>query len=309
MTDYKFKGFDLPRQNWSKLPHAFVDELHRIGTVAEVKVILYVLRHTWGYGEYGKPKRITVDEFQFGRKRRDGSRLDHGTGLSEPSIRSGLDLAEEHGFLICETDNRDKGRIQKFYCVNLSAPIDDINSPDPAIQGVNLLPPEPKDFTPRDKESLPRTEKETKVRQSGEEKSLRQKTPRPPAAQSDQPFTYHWPKAIKDHGLCFESILKRGPASQSEYVFWMNGSKKNGSMGLTHYVKHGITTAEMLQAAVQMDREKLTIKSPASLWAFAWEIHRKGTSRAGTKDQDALRKTQAARAAEIDRMKEANNDW
>ena len=73
----KFNGFEEPRQNWSKLPHQFIDAMPDFETVGEMKVVLYILRHTWGY--HDTEKRITLEEFANGRKLRDGSRIDEGT--------------------------------------------------------------------------------------------------------------------------------------------------------------------------------------------------------------------------------------
>jgi len=42
-----FPGFTEPTENWSKLPHSLIGALPDIRTVAELKVILYILRHTW----------------------------------------------------------------------------------------------------------------------------------------------------------------------------------------------------------------------------------------------------------------------
>ena len=114
-----FKGFDRPTENYSKLPHSFIDSLPEMDTVAELKVVLYLLRHTWGFSEFGKPKKLTTDEFANGRKRRDQSRMDAGTGLSENSVRAGLAKAVEHGFILVEIDETDKARIEKWYCLNM----------------------------------------------------------------------------------------------------------------------------------------------------------------------------------------------
>lgn len=141
-----FDGFDIPRQNYSKLPHDLIFALPEIETVAELKVIIYTLRHTWGYAEYGKPKRITVDEYMFGRKRKDGTRIDNGTGLSENSVRAGLEKAIEHGFLLVEVNDSDKARIEKLYCLN--------------IRGANFEGLT-SDFDPPPSKIEPRTEKDT----------------------------------------------------------------------------------------------------------------------------------------------------
>lgn len=110
-----FEGFDLPQENWSKLPHAFIEALPQITSLAEMKVILYILRHTWGYREFDDPKTITADEFAHGRKYKDGSRIDNGIGMGEPAIRAGLKNAVEHGFINVDIDDRDKARIEKSY--------------------------------------------------------------------------------------------------------------------------------------------------------------------------------------------------
>lgn len=135
-------GFAEPIENWSKLPNEFIERMHEIETLGEMKVLLYVVRHTWGY--HNTEKKITMDEFAHGRKRRDGTRIDHGTGMSEPSIRGGIKMAVAHGFLSVETDDSDKGRIKKIYALNTAN----------CTQGENNLHPTPQ-------VSLPPSEKET----------------------------------------------------------------------------------------------------------------------------------------------------
>lgn len=143
----KFAGFSRPSQNYSKLPHDFVDCLPMIDSMAELKVVIYILRHTWGYSEFGKAKKITADEFMHGRQRKDGTRIDNGTGLSKPSVISGLESAVAHGFILVEVDNSDMARVEKFYCLNMS--------------GVKDFYPEVKNVDPRGKNLLHRSEKET----------------------------------------------------------------------------------------------------------------------------------------------------
>jgi hypothetical protein len=145
MFSETFAGFPDPQENWSKLPHALIEALPLIETAGEVKVILYILRHTWGYQD--EEKRITVDEFMNGRRRRDGSRIDDGTGLSKPTILDGLKRAEMHGFIEVEVDDKDKGRVKKFYRLRM--------------QGSTFFTPGVKTLDSKGKESLLRTEKET----------------------------------------------------------------------------------------------------------------------------------------------------
>lgn len=114
-----FRGFPDPQENWSKLPHEFIDALPLLTSLSEVKCILYVLRHTWGYQEFDEYKHITTDEFMNGRKRKDGTRIDSGVGMSGPSIVDGLKRAVEDGFLQVETDVRDLARIKKSYAIKM----------------------------------------------------------------------------------------------------------------------------------------------------------------------------------------------
>lgn len=161
-----FDGFDDPKQNWCKLPHSFIEGLPLIETVSEFKVIMYILRHTWGY--HDDEKRITLDEFAHGRKRKDGSRIDEGTGLTIPSIRDGLKRAIAHGFIEHRQDSKDKARVKNFYTLKM--------------RGEKLLHPECKSFSPCMQDSLPRTEKETletnPKKETGETLSLREQAER-----------------------------------------------------------------------------------------------------------------------------------
>ena len=117
-----FEGFEKPTENWSKLPHKLIHELPNIKTLSELKVILYVLRHTYGWHDYDIYKRISLNEFQHGRKHSKKKRKetgkerqDNGCGLSRKSILAGLRAAVEHGYLEVEIDDTDKARIKHEY--------------------------------------------------------------------------------------------------------------------------------------------------------------------------------------------------
>ena len=94
---------------------ALIDELGRIATFAELKVILYVLRHTWGFQDYDAGRRITLDGFCHGSKRSDWARLDSGTHLSLNSIKAGVRAAVAHGLPVRESDGRDAARSSYVY--------------------------------------------------------------------------------------------------------------------------------------------------------------------------------------------------
>ena len=86
----RYEGFTKPETNYFRVPNAWIDLSAEIDNLAELKVVQYILRHTWGYQEFDIKKHITVDEFVRGRKRQDGTRMDKGTGLSERAVRYGL---------------------------------------------------------------------------------------------------------------------------------------------------------------------------------------------------------------------------
>ena len=142
-----FEGFDPPESNFWRLPNNWFDLVAGFTSWAEHKVVEYILRHTWGYHEYGVSKLITMDEFMHGRKRRDGSRMDAGCGMAENSIKKGIADAVAHGFLIVEVDDRDRGRIRKFYAPRMRRP--------PADEGLHALAPQSQFPIPESQELTP----------------------------------------------------------------------------------------------------------------------------------------------------------
>ncbi len=158
-TTPKFNGFEPPHSNYFRMPNSWTDITADIKSLAELKVIEYVLRHTWGFREYGISKRITTDEFMHGRKRSDRTRIDNGTGLAKSSVVDGLSRAVEHGYLDEYIDATDKGRIKKQYQLRMKGDATQIQDSDSGV--ANPAPPvrEP-DISGQASEH--RTEKETK---------------------------------------------------------------------------------------------------------------------------------------------------
>ncbi len=127
-----------------------------------MKLVEYVLKHTWGYSEFDMVKKITTDEFMYGRKKKDGTRIDDGTGLSKPSVIAGLKSAVEHGLLLEEVDDSDKARIKKFYKLKMKTSIEEDPERNETNSGVKILYTGVKNFNSRGKTSLQRSEKDTK---------------------------------------------------------------------------------------------------------------------------------------------------
>jgi hypothetical protein len=130
MSDETFEGFVPPTKNYFPMPNNWIDICAQINSLAELKVVQYVLRHTWGYREYGIKKVITTDEFMQGRKRADGTRIDKGTGLSNRSVIDGLRAAVSHGYLEFALDETDKARKAKSYALKMQPDVKNVHIPD-----------------------------------------------------------------------------------------------------------------------------------------------------------------------------------
>lgn len=115
-----FQGFWHPEelQGFTQLPHELFDLMDKMSE-PELRVVLYIFRHTWGFQEFGKTKKITTEEFMHGRKQGDGSRMDNGTGLSDRGVKNGIADALKHGYIICKVNAKDKARIRKSYGIKI----------------------------------------------------------------------------------------------------------------------------------------------------------------------------------------------
>jgi hypothetical protein len=124
-----FPGFwhpDIYDVGYTRLPHDLIERMHKMSD-CELRVVLYIFRHTWGFQEIdnevsknrlGRGKKLTTDEFVNGRKSA-GTRMDGGTGLSDRGVKNGIAQALEHGYIVCEVDDSDKARVRKYYSIKL----------------------------------------------------------------------------------------------------------------------------------------------------------------------------------------------
>jgi hypothetical protein len=177
----QFPGFPRPRANHFPMPDIWIDICAYIDNLAELKVVQYVLRHTWAAYEYDVVRRITVNEFMYGIvDEYTGERIDSGTGLSEQSVRNGLKKALAHGLLVCEEDHADRSDIKKFYRLHLYGEVQtlDLKRLDPQsldlknrVQTLDLKRLDPQSLDPTissydtggEVQTLDRTRKENSV--------------------------------------------------------------------------------------------------------------------------------------------------
>jgi len=102
----KFEGFRRPRSNFYRLPNDWFEVWRQIRRqtgqtriLGALKVTEYVMKWTWGYGNYSDPVRLSWTDFQEGRRTGDGRRHDKGTGLSRSALSSAITLAVQVGLL------------------------------------------------------------------------------------------------------------------------------------------------------------------------------------------------------------------
>lgn len=153
-TEPLFKGFEPISANFTMTPnqaYALMPDL----SGAEFKLLFYIVRHTFGFHE--PSKRITLDEFEYGRKRADGSRIDEGTGITRKTIIAGLQALTDAGYLIREVDDNDKARVKHVYALRMRG--DDAGKTTP--QGWKNSTSEVEKSHPRGGKTTPRSEKET----------------------------------------------------------------------------------------------------------------------------------------------------
>ncbi len=67
-------------------------------TGSDLKVLLYILRHTYGFDK--ATDEIAISQLQHGIIKRDGARFDYGTGLSKSTILKSINNLIKKNILI-----------------------------------------------------------------------------------------------------------------------------------------------------------------------------------------------------------------
>ena len=91
----KFPGFQKP--NYTPVPDEVFDLLLPELSGAELKVLLYVIRRTFGFNK--RVDRISKSQLERGIRCQNGDVLDHGTGLSRRAVRSAIKTLVEKSVL------------------------------------------------------------------------------------------------------------------------------------------------------------------------------------------------------------------
>ena len=94
-SDFHYNGFADP--NYTPVPDDVFDLIAPNLTESELRVLLYVVRRTFGFRKTSDA--ISVSQMERGITTRDGTILDLGTGLSRTAIRTGCKGLIEKGIL------------------------------------------------------------------------------------------------------------------------------------------------------------------------------------------------------------------
>ena len=115
-----FPGFQVP--NTTPIPDQLVDELLPILSGAEVKVVLYICRRTFGFKK--QSDNISLNQMLRGVIRKDGRPLDGGVGLSKPTLLRALKSLREKQIIIAERRGSvERGNQPTNYRLHIVAPL------------------------------------------------------------------------------------------------------------------------------------------------------------------------------------------
>lgn len=99
----QFRGFHSP--NTTQTPDEIFDLFLPDLKHSELKVLLYIVRRTYGFYIDGKPKgkdRISLKQICQGITKKTGERLDYGTGLTKRGAINAIQSLEKRGLITVE---------------------------------------------------------------------------------------------------------------------------------------------------------------------------------------------------------------
>jgi Bacteriophage replication protein O len=113
---WRFKGFISPR--YTQVPDALFDELMAYLSGAELKVLLYIIRRTFGFKK--DSDTISLSQMCHGIKTREGEVLDKGTGLSLSTVQIALKgLLEKNCVITARNRSQEKGDEPTTYSLHM----------------------------------------------------------------------------------------------------------------------------------------------------------------------------------------------
>src|SRR3954453_9394654 len=95
---YEFQGFASP--NTTQVPDELFDELMPRLSGAELKVLLYIIRRTFGFKK--ESDNISLQQLLHGITTVEGTVLDRGTGLSKKTLLETIKSLLEKNLILTE---------------------------------------------------------------------------------------------------------------------------------------------------------------------------------------------------------------
>lgn len=166
--EFRYKGFTSP--NGTIVPDDVFDVLAPELTEAELRVLLYVIRKTFGWKK--NEDAISISQMVSGVKTRDGRVMDKGTGMSKSAVWRGANGLVEKGILNRQQSQSENGEYEtNVYSLRFSAEADEENVTDEKSinRGVSLQksnpisPKEPPLLSKRDTVSLQKSTQPTSL--------------------------------------------------------------------------------------------------------------------------------------------------
>lgn len=125
---FRFAGFHTP--HYTQVPDQLFDELLPLLSGAEMKALLYICRRTFGFKK--DSDNISINQMLNGIRRKDGTWLDHGAGLSKPTLLRALKgLKAKHIIVVERRQNADEGNLATNYRLNIQEALGQkVNQPE-----------------------------------------------------------------------------------------------------------------------------------------------------------------------------------
>ncbi len=112
----QFKGFISPR--YTQVPDELFDDLMAHLSGAELKVLLYIIRRTFGFKK--DTDNISLNQICKGITTRGGEVLDRGTGLSQNAVLTALKgLISKNTIVSKKNSSKEKGNEPTTYSLNI----------------------------------------------------------------------------------------------------------------------------------------------------------------------------------------------
>ena len=113
---FDFHGFQSPR--YTMVPDEIFDILLPYLSPSELKVLLYLVRRTFGFKK--DSDSISLSQICNGIRRKNGKIIDNGTGLSRPAVIKALRVLEDNNIIIAYRSKNYKGEKQtNTYSLNI----------------------------------------------------------------------------------------------------------------------------------------------------------------------------------------------